>query len=141
MRLKLNAIFICLLFSGCGTTKTSTTDDYRVHEITKETPTADGGRIIEKTVTHDGQATTETTMPDSATAGFIGSVAPFLGGAIGVATGTTGLPWGELLGGAATLAVTGFAALKQGQSAELKKQVDFHKNDADEAYKKLNAEG
>ena len=135
-------IFLACILCGCGTTKTATTDGYRVHEVTKETPTTDGGRLIEKTVTHDGQATTiETTTPDAATAGIIGSLSPIVGSVIGAATGTTGFPWGEIVGGAAAIAATGWAALKQGQSGELKKQVDFHKTDADEAYKKLNAEG
>jgi hypothetical protein len=128
-------IFIAVLMCGCGTTKTSTTDGYRVKEVTKETPTADGGRLIEKTVTHEGEATTvETTTPDAATSAAIGSIAPVLGGAIGVATGTTGFPWGEIIGGVATIAATGWAALKHGQSSELKKQVAVHKNDADSAW-------
>ena len=43
------------------------------------------------------------------------------------------------MGGAATVAVTGWAALKHGQAASLKDQVEFHKKDADEAYEKLGA--
>ena len=130
-------IFLACILCGCGTTKTATTDGFKVHEVTKETPTTDGGRLIEKTVTHDGQATTiETTTPDSATAGLIGSLSPIVGSAIGAATGTPGLPWGELLGGAATVAATGWAMLKHGQSGELKKQVEFHKSDADEGWKR-----
>jgi hypothetical protein len=133
-------ILLCILVCGCGNTRTTSQDGYQVKEVTKETPTQDGGRIIEKTITHQGQSDSTTkTTPDDATNALIGSVAPILGSAFGAATGTAGLPWGEILGGAATLAVTGWAALKHGQTGELKRQVDFHKADADDAYAKLNS--
>jgi hypothetical protein len=133
-------MIFCVLMLGCGTSKTATTDGYQVKELTKETPTQDGGRIIEKTVTHQGESTAITkTEVDDSTRAAIGSVAPLIGGVFGAATGTPGMPWGEILGGAATLAVTGWAALKHGQTGELKRQVDFHKADADDAYAKLNS--
>ena len=130
-------LFVCLA-CGCGNTRTTGNDGHSIKEVTKETPTQDGGRLIEKTVTYQGQSdqTTKTTA-DDATNAIIGSVAPILGSAFGIATGTPGLPWGELLGGAATLAATGWAALKHGQAGQLKQERDFHKDDADQAYKKL----
>lgn len=132
-------IFLCVILCGCGNTRTTSKDGYQVKEVTKETPTQDGGRIIEKTITHEGQSdsTTKTTA-DDATNAFIGSAAPLIGSAFGIATGTPGMPWGEILGGVATVAATGWAALKHGQSNELKRQVEFHKSDADDAYKKLD---
>ena len=136
--IRYSLIFLCFILCGCGNSRTTSQDGYQVKEVTKETPTQDGGRIIEKTITHQGQSdsTTKTTA-DDATNALIGSVAPILGSAFGVATGTPGLPWGELLGGAATLAATGWAALKHGQAGQLKQERDFHKDDADQAYKKL----
>lgn len=130
---------ISLVMAGCGSTTVRTNDLHQVKEVTKETPTADGGRLIEKTVTYQAQGqSVETTAPDPTAANFVGAVAPALGSAIGAATGTPGFPWAgtiEALGGAA---LTGWAAMKHAQANSLKDQVEFHKNDADEAKQKLD---
>lgn len=138
--IRYSTILLVFVLCGCGNTRTTSSDGFQVKEVTKETPTQDGGRVIEKTITHQGQSDSLTKVTaDDATNALIGSVAPLIGGVVGAVTGTPGLPWGELLGGAATIAAAGWAALKHGQSNELKRQVEFHKNDADDAYKKLDA--
>lgn len=132
-------LLICLfLLDGCGVTRKNGTDGHQVKEVTKETPTADGGKVIEKTVTYNSQQEeVERSEADPTFTNVVGTMAPFAGSVIGMATGTPGLPWGEILGGLATSVAVGWGALKHGQGNGLRDQVEFHKNDADEAYKKL----
>jgi hypothetical protein len=140
-------VFLILLIAwvmalgGCGEsqTRTKATGHSMAKTTTTHQPTVDGG-WVEKTITirdsEDNSDSETKTSADDATKAFIGTVG---GPLIGAVTGTPGLPWDKILGGAALTAATGWAALKQGQAAERQKQVDYHKADADEAYKKLDA--
>jgi len=132
-------LLLLIIFSGCGVTRKNGSDGHQIKEVTKETPTADGGKVIEKTVTYQGQQEEiERTEADPAFAGVVNSIAPFAGAAISAATGTPGLPWAELISGVATTAALGWGALKHGQNGGLKEQVEFHKADAADAYRQLN---
>ena len=130
-------ILVSLLLCACGQTTTRNNDTHQVHEVTRESPTTDGGKLIDKTITYQGSGqAVETTTADPATQGILSAIAPLAGTAIGAATGTPGFPWGEAIGALGGAALTGYAALKHGQSSELKKQVEFHKTDADEGWKR-----
>lgn len=131
-----------LVLAGCGETKTqSKTVDHSVTKTeTVHKPTADGGWVERTVTTRDGTSDADSvtrTEADASAKAFIGAVAPVVGTAISAATGTPGLPWGEILSGAAVAAATGWAALKHGQAGQLRQERDFHKTDADTAYKKL----
>lgn len=133
-------LIIIVIMTSCSERTTSSTDGHQVKEVTKHTPTQDGGFVEERTLTHQGQATevVKDTV-DASTQGFIASVAPVAGSLISAATGTTGIPWAGVLETLAGAAITGYGALKAGQNTQLKQQVDFHKADADQAYGKLDA--
>lgn len=133
---RLALIILATLIAGCGgVTTTRTNDTHQQKEVTRESPTPDGGRIIEKTTTFaaEGQAI-QRTDPDEATTGIINAAAPILGTAIGAVTGTTGVPWGGIVGALATAAATGIAAMKHGQANSLKEQVQRHQKGEDEGW-------
>lgn len=144
---------------GCGAETRTEADSKRemvsesqtiTKEVTVHTPTANGGFITEKTITADttaGERSTTAskeltrTAPDAATSALIGSGARIAGAAMNAATGGIGLGEGLGVGLAAllTASVTAWGASKSAESKQLRQERDFHKGDADEAYKKLDA--
>lgn len=130
------------MLAGCGETQTRT--KVETHNVTKttktHTPTANGG-WVEKTVvvqhgTEDSDSLTKTKLDAEAEA-FIGPIAATAGATIGAGTGTPEVPWGQIISMLVTNAGVGWAALKHGQARQLEQERDFHKTDADQAYKKL----
>lgn len=150
------AIALVLLCS-CGTrsdteadkkTDTQAKERTVTKEVIRETPLENGGKVIERTLVTDvvsdessksaSRERTDTGL-DAETTGMANALGRVAGAAVGAATGTPGLPWAEGITALASAAALGWGALKSGQNGGLKQQVEFHKSDAEEGWRKAMA--
>ncbi len=155
------AILFALLFvcSGCGT-RTDNDDQRRsstaskqqtvTKEVIRETPLANGGKVIERTLTTSvvsdertderttGTMSTGLDADTSAMASTMGRIAgAVVGPAVSQATGGI-LSGGEIA--AALSAITGagiaaWGAKRAGEARQLREERDFHKDDAEKGWK------
>lgn len=156
---------LCLLLVGCGARTETEGDSLReqvseshttTKEVTVHTPTANGGYIIEKTTTTDATAGERSktaskesthTAPDAATNALIAGGARLAGAVIGpaVSSATGGLLGGDNITEMLKLLIAGgvaaYGGAKASQAKQLREERDFHKGDADHAYKRLEERG
>ncbi len=155
------AAFFLLCLSGCGT-RTDTTADKQTgtksqartvtKEVIRETPLANGGKVIERTLTTDvvsDENSTQTSRErmdtglDAGTTGMVNALGQVAGAVIGapVSAATGGLFDGNGIATAITAlvgaGVTAYGASKAAESKQLRQERDFHKDDADKAYRQL----
>lgn len=133
------------LLIGCGTQTdvrigTKSQAKTVTKEFIRETPLANGGKVIERTLTTDvvsDENTSErtTTGLDPSTAGLVSTFGQVAGAAVSSATGGLGGGMVELgITAAVTALLSGYGAMKHGQAKQLREERDFHKADAEEGW-------
>jgi hypothetical protein len=144
-----------LILVGCGAETRTESENKRemvsesrtvTKEVTVHTPTAEGGFIVEKTITTEttgGERTTSAaqentrTAPDAATRGLIATGARIAGHAVSAASGggIGGEGVATLITALITAGVSAYGAAKHTQAKQLREERDFHKDDAEKGWK------
>jgi hypothetical protein len=144
------ALFVLFMLTGCGTQTdvrigTKSQAKTVTKEVIRETPLANGGKLVERTLTTDqvsDENTTEktTTGLDASTNALAGTLGQVVGAAVAPATGGLGGGLVELgVTAAVTALLSGYGAAKHAQARQLREERDFHKDDAEKGWQRALA--
>ncbi len=143
-------LFGLFMLTGCGTqtdVRIGTTAKAKTvtKEVIRETPLANGGKLVERTLTTDqvsDENTTEKTVTglDRATNNLVSTLGQVAGAAVAPATGGMGGGLVELgVTAAVTALLTGYGAAQQAKAKQLREERDFHKDDAEKGWQRALA--